>query len=239
MGSLFKIACVTALGFAIWHFGLRDGCGTRGALECPRDATLDEGVGIVLAKEAVCPGAGYFCHELRREFTVARWPLDTGKLRVRVAPPEFADAEWARALRDAAVEGIMGWDRRPFPLALDTGNRTPLRGWDINVNWHEGRGGGHARVSLNVKGKRLAYAIDGLQVLVPPTLQLDRDQVLAIVKATAAHEMGHALGLMHSDAESDIMFPQFRPGITPAGVSARDLRTVEALYALPNGAVVQ
>ena len=53
------------------------------------------------------------------------------------------------------------------------------------------------------------------------------------------HEMGHALGLLHSDSEDDVMFPQLRPGATQVRVSGRDLRTVDALYALPNGATVQ
>jgi hypothetical protein len=95
-------------------------------------------------------------------------------------------------------------------------------------------------VGLNVSGKRLAFSIDGLQVRVPPVLQeLGRDQMLALVKATASHEMGHALGLMHSDSERDIMYPQYTPGATPDAPSGRDLRTVEALYAMPNGAAVR
>jgi hypothetical protein len=239
MGGLLKLALVGAVGYGIWFFALRGGCGTKGALECPADRAIDEGVGIVLAREEVCPGSGYFCHELRNDFAVARWPLDTGKLRVRVALPGLGDdPAWERELQDAAVEGVMGWDRRPFPLVLDTGKRTPLTGWDINVNWYRG-GGGHARVSLDVKGKRLKYAIDGLQVLVPPTGAMTRDQVLALVKATASHEMGHALGLMHSDSDRDIMYPRFTPGATPDQPSGRDYRTVEALYALPNGAAVR
>ena len=53
------------------------------------------------------------------------------------------------------------------------------------------------------------------------------------------HEMSHALGIMwHSDSTRDIMYPQILPN-TMAELSARDLRTVEALYELPNGAMVQ
>jgi predicted Zn-dependent protease len=63
--------------------------------------------------------------------------------------------------------------------------------------------------------------------------------LLTRVKAVAMHEMGHALGLLHSDSEDDIMFPQYKPGITKARASTRDLRTVDTLYTLPNGAMVQ
>jgi hypothetical protein len=44
---------------------------------------------------------------------------------------------------------------------------------------------------------------------------------------------------MHSDSQDDIMYPRYERGVTKARVSARDLRTVDALYALPNGATVE
>jgi hypothetical protein len=241
VGGLFKIAFITALGFTAWWFGFRgEGCGRKGALECP-DKALEEGVGVSVARADACTGTGYYCHERGASFQVVRWPLDKGRLKVRVSPPEFiTDPGLAREIRDAAVEGILQWDRQPFPIVLDE-SKVAWPNWDINVIWYHGVGGGHARVRWEPKGKRLEYAIEGVQVIVPRIGPggFPPEQLLPMIRATAAHEMGHALGLLHSDSERDIMFPQFLPGVTPAEPSGRDYRTVEALYSLPNGAMVQ
>jgi predicted Zn-dependent protease len=60
--------------------------------------------------------------------------------------------------------------------------------------------------------------------------QLAPQQVLL----TAAHEMGHALGLPHSDSRRDVMYPTN----TARNLSNRDFRTVNALYRLTNGAEI-
>jgi predicted Zn-dependent protease len=51
------------------------------------------------------------------------------------------------------------------------------------------------------------------------------------VRLTAAHEMGHALGLPHSDASRDVMYPTN----TATSLSAQDYRTMESLYGFPDG----
>lgn len=54
----------------------------------------------------------------------------------------------------------------------------------------------------------------------------------AQVRLTAAHEMGHALGLPHSDDPRDVMYPTNGA----ARISSADFETMNALYRLPNGA---
>ncbi len=260
-----KLLVLCAIAYGAYWFAMRPGCGTSGAIACP-EAALEEGVGETLQASAVCRGAGYLCAG-RSAFQVVRWPLDQGKLRVRVRLPDFVDEASAREIRQAAIEGIMEWDGHPFPIVIDAGKYT-VRPWDIAVVWSQGlynEAGGLARIEVRPKGKRIAFAVDGLSVVVPrvaagaqmvltqsddPNAVMEQlkamasgqemgPALLAQVKATAMHEMGHGLGLMHSDSQSDIMFPRFERGVTQVRVSARDLRTVEALYALPNGAMVE
>ena len=77
------------------------------------------------------------------------------------------------------------------------------------------------KATLQVPSFRLALFSPSSGTPLPP-----RD-----VELTAAHEMGHALGLPHSDQKGDVMFPTN----TATHLSARDYKAMEALYRLPNG----
>ncbi len=259
------IFLVAVGGLAVYWFVFRPVCGTTGAVACPA-RELEEGVGVSLARREVCPGAGYLCTG-RGSFQVYRWPLDKGKIRVRMRLPEFVDEKTALQLREAAIEGIMEWDGHPFPIVIDTSKFT-VHLWDIGVVWSQGLysdNAGQATGGGSVDGKRIVYNVEGLAIVVPPiaprglsaiTRSTDPSvlaaQVQAMaqgnemgpalltqIKAIAMHEMGHTLGLGHSDSPDDIMYPRYERGVTRARASARDLATVDALYALPNGATVE
>jgi hypothetical protein len=191
----------------------------------------------VLPASRVCPGSGYLCRGLDERGTprVTRWSEATERIRIRVPRPPAESAGRAAALQQAAVSGIRAWDGHPFPLEVVMSDRPGRE--EIRVTWARTLGGnqlGEARTrwTRSAEGTRVEVRSFALATHSPfdPDRPLDARQV----ELTAAHEMGHVLGLPHSDEPRDVMYPTN----TATRLSARDYRTMEALYRLPNGAVV-
>jgi hypothetical protein len=214
---------------------LSESCEARGLAGCePASATVPTTTGVAPLEAAqACLSVGYLCSELERtdRIRIQRWKDFSGTLVVHVPLPDFEERADGVALQRAAAAGIRAWNGQPFPVQID------LRGTldaHFSVKWARSLGGtqlGVARTQWSAETGRRVLAIE-LATRNPfdQTHVLDARQI----RLTAAHEMGHALGLPHSDAERDVMFPTN----TATSLSARDYRTMEALYALEDGAEI-
>ena len=164
-----------------------------------------------------------------------RWADSTREIRVLIPLPSADDPSRARALQQAAARGVRAWDGHPFPIRVELRARdTPP---DITVRWALQLGGtelGRTRTRWRRSGSQATLVVDDLSLATRSPYEATRPLAPRQVELTAAHEMGHALGLPHSDDPHDVMYPTN----TASALSARDYRAMEALYRLENGAKI-
>lgn len=194
---------------------------------------------VRLPAREVCTGAGYLCRELedRDSLRVLRWPEEAFPLRVRVPLPPVEPASLARRLRAAAVSGLLAWSGHPSELIITEGEGTGQPPAHIVVEWVENLGGqilGQAHYAWEMRAGKIEFQVTSFRLSLKGAGGSGRPPTPQEIELTAAHEMGHALGLPHSDSPGDVMFPRN----TATRLSVRDYRTVEALYRLPNGALI-
>lgn len=211
-----------------------DGCaGRAGAGPCGpgpgTTAVAPEGAPVLRAEEA-CRDVGYLCAALdtAKSMVIRHWKDFHGAMVVHVPPPPFEDPATARRLQDAAADGILLWNGQPFPIVVD---RDGFRKAEIEVRWTRRLGASRLGVAHTVWSPSTGLEVRSLELSTRSPFDSSRVLDPSQVTLTAAHEMGHALGLPHSDRRSDVMYPTN----TARALSARDYRTVEALYALEDG----
>jgi hypothetical protein len=196
-----------------------------------------EGIPIVTLDASDCRDAGYLCAELDRtgDLRAVRWPDGTERIRVLVTQPEGIDRAQAQALQRRAAAGIREWQGRPFALEVRAAGSGADGGGaaDVVVRWVPALDDdrvGQASIRWGRIDGVEAFEVDSFLLALndPSGRPVTPDRV----QLTAAHEMGHVLGLPHSDDEADVMYP-FN---TATRLTFRDFRTIEVLYRLPAGA---
>lgn len=195
---------------------------------------LSEGAAVprapVLTADETCHDVGYLCAELEHtdHIRVQRWRGFTGPMVVYVPRPDFEEPGAATRLQEAAVVGLRAWNGQPFQILTDVrGDRRPL----FAVKWTRALGGGRIGVAHTQWSAATGLRVLSIELTTRNPYAPDQLVDPAQVRITAAHEMGHALGLPHSDSPRDVMYPTN----TATSLTAQDYRTMESLYRLEDG----
>jgi predicted Zn-dependent protease len=196
----------------------------------PADARVADDVNGFLAPNTEdLDGAPAYVH-----YTPEDMPLHVDvqlpKLAARYSSREATDAAVVEAIRawETAIQTVLPW----FKLEIVRGERDA----QIHVEWKTritGDASGRGGISWQVLGGRLR-ARGWFEYATSPCQEIYCQLDIGELKLVVTHEFGHTLGLMHClDCNSAMNYSwetQKRTLITDV-----DLRTIRALYALPNG----
>ena len=207
---------VNVLRDRIPKFACGVGAAAEGSAECPAGdpSCCDEGVlarpnaaRIVLQASETCTNVVYLCAELEESALqhAYRWPDGTARPRIRTPPPPQAD----RDLQRAAIRGFQYWNRKPFELIIDS-RTTSSEPANITVSWDSGLSGsqlGVTRIQWSVENGEPTFRVLRLVLTTGSPSNWREELRPQQVLLTAVREMGHALGLSHSDSQRDVMYP--------------------------------
>jgi len=186
----------------------------------------DPAAGVEARDAIVAAGGRVYLGAMFRESDslIRRW--DAGRSdQLRVAYLTEEQPEWTADHRTIVREAFAEWERigpdLRFLEVLDT------TGADIVVRWirqFDIDRAGQADLTWDRTG-RIMHADIKLALISPGGRYLPPEQLRAI----ALHEIGHALGLPHSEVLGDLMFPTADHPV----LTSRDSATFRLLYRLP------
>jgi len=203
-----------------------------GVPAAPPTDRLDSAARLLALGRIETEGAGTYLPAMLAEndSVLHRWPDDRARRPLRVAVIRDFTVPGFREVFVANMAWAIGrWNGVGLPVWLEQG--TDSTDADIVVTWVE-------RLDSNRTGRTdLTWQRRGpivkvhvvLATHLPDGRAVEPGQMVAI----ALHEMGHALGLGHSPAKSDALYPE----TAATDLTSRDRATATLLYSIPPGSL--
>ena len=165
------------------------------------------------------------------ESILLRWQTRRMPLKVHLPPPPAGMVDDPEAVLDAVRDGFVDWTDTAAPGVPSFVFVDDAGAADIPVVWEAAPNGewyiAHCAMDIDFQPVRF-----GVSRILITTAWQGATWSLQDLYETLLHEVGHALGLLHSPNRADIMFA----GKADArGLSDRDRATLRRLYGLPIG----
>ena len=164
-----------------------------------------------------------------RDSALARWPDRRGKPLTIWIQWAFGIPDWSESYHAGVRSAVLEWDDVGLPLRLAFTNDSARA--DVHITFID-------HFDEPISGRTKWARDDDWWIT-------DADIVLAVhhhsgptldddsMRAMALHELGHLLGLDHTEDPTSVMAPKVRV----RNLSAADLATARLLYTLPPGGV--